>query len=455
MLKKRFPRPRQSWGRQSWLQPYCVTLLVLTLCYVLIGIPGQDADTSQTDRVDPLNSWIWLGFLASSMPVLRQRWRPVLALVLGNRLLLVVLLYFALSVTWALDPGASMRRLLFTVLQLVLFAILISGIRHPPVLHLVIAAVCAVAAFADLVAWIVAPGYAMAEDGLAGLQSQKNVTGMLMMYGCLSSVPAIFLVRRRLWRGTFAAAAVMMAILLVATRSTTSQSVVISAVVVMPMVLLVARQRTGLILAIATAVLLTLAGAMLGYIAWCGLTQTDPLLPLRHATFSARTDIWWFVIDEIHKRPLLGAGYGSFWSINPAVQPSLKTDQWFGVYAIINEGHNGYLDLLATGGMIGFVGGLSVLFRGIGIAACAVARIPTSLRSAQATSLAYPTAAFHLTFLLGLIVHNFTESNLFSNNFLLSVGFLICLLDLEKWRLGSRVVVPRLRPKPIAATAIR
>jgi hypothetical protein len=48
--------------------------------------------------------------------------------------------------------------------------------------------------------------------------------------------------------------------------------------------------------------------------------------------------------------------------------------------------------------------------------------------------MARPTAIFHLTFLLGLLVHNFTESNLFSNGGLLAVGLLICILDLEKWR---------------------
>ncbi len=41
-----------------------------------------------------------------------------------------------------------------------------------------------------------------------------------------------------------------------------------------------------------------------------------------------------------------------------------------------------------------------------------------------------------MSFLLGLIVHNFTESNLFNNAALLCVGFLLATLDLEKWRLA-------------------
>jgi O-antigen ligase len=423
----------------AWVETLSVVVLLLTLIYAILGVPGDDgSDPTQTDHVNPFNSWIWLGLLGLSMPVLRQRWRDVLTLTLSNWALLLLFLYFAASISWALDPSVSLRRFIFTVVQLVLFNILVSGIRRPPLLHVAIVAACAIAAVADFAYWVVAPGLAMAEDGFAGLQSQKNQTGLLMMWGCLAAGSGFFLLPSRRWRIGSGGAALLMAALLVATRSTTSQSVVISAVLVMPVLLLIARLPKRIILAIAAIFVLVLLLVPAGYMAWCGITGMDPLLPLRGVTVSERKDIWLFVISEFWKRPLLGAGYSSLWAINPAVQPSLKTDAWFGLYTIINEGHNGYLDQLATGGIVGLLGALFVVFRSIVIAGRAVGATAPAAQAWRDGTLAYPTAAFHLAFLLGLIVHNFTESNLFNNNALLAVGFLLAAVDLEKWRLTRR-----------------
>jgi hypothetical protein len=55
---------------------------------------------------------------------------------------------------------------------------------------------------------------------------------------------------------------------------------------------------------------------------------------------------------------------------------------------------------------------------------------------------------FHLTLLLGLLVHNVTESNLFSNNSVLAVAFTLSALDLEKWRLAIRRPVTARYPYP-------
>jgi exopolysaccharide production protein ExoQ len=434
-------RPVGATSSDRWVEPLAVVVLALTLFYAIFGSLSDDAaDVTQTDHVNPWNSRIWLGLLMMAAPVLIRRWRDVLQLAVGNWALLALFGYFALSVGWALDPSASLRRLMFSVVQLVLLTIVLSGIRRAPLVHVVIVAICAASATADLLTWVVAPGFAMTDEGFAGLQSQKNQTGLLMMYGCLAAGPCVFLVRRRLWKIGVAASAVMMAGLLVATRSTTSQSVVICAAFVMPLLLLIAKLPKQVILAIAASVVLVLLVVPLGYLAWCGVTGIDPMLPLRGVTLTSRTDIWSFVVGQIGERPWFGAGYSSFWSIDPAVQPSLKSDQWFGVNVMINEGHNGYLDALATGGVIGLVGALFVLIRSILLAGRAMTGTRSAADAWRDGHLAWPTAVFHLALLLGLILHNFTESNLFSNNGLLALVLLLSILDLEKWRIATRRV---------------
>ena len=435
---------------EPWVNRLTVVVLTLMLLYAILGIPELDRDAAAlaTDYVNPLNRFIWLGLLGLASPVAFKRWRPVLALMRSSWALLLLYGYFAASTQWALDPDTSFRRILFTIVQLLLSVVLIAGLRRSASLHVVIFAVCAVVALADLATWIVAPGFAMTDEGLAGLQSQKNQTGLLMMYGCLSGATAFFLVQGRLPRVGTAGIVVVMALLLVATRSTTSQSIVLLAPFVVPAVLLVARLPRPAICAIVAAILAAIVGLAFFYLAWCGITNTDPWLPLKGATFTGRTDLWSFVIDEIGKRPWFGAGYSSFWAIDPAVQPSLKSDMWFGVYTIINEAHEGYLDLLATGGVFGFLGGLFVLFRAIGVAGGSLARAEPAAAAWRSGRLAYPTAAFHLALLIGLVVHNFTESNLFSNNSVLAIALVIAVLDLEKSRITNRHPTTSRYPNP-------
>jgi O-antigen ligase len=438
-------------GDEAWVDRLAVVVLTLMLLYAIIGIPEFNRDAIaalSTDYVNPLNRFIWLGLLGLAVPIAYMRWRMILHLMRGSWALLLLYAYFGASVTWALDPDAATRRLLFTVVQLAISLIALSGLKRAGTLHLVIAGVCAVGAFADLVSWVVAPGYAMQEDGFAGLQLQKNQTGLLMMYGCLSAGTGYFLAQSRFQRVAIAGAVTMMAGLLVATRSTTSQSIVLLAPIVMPAILFVSRRPKATIWAIVSLIPLLLVALAFGYLAWCGITNSDPWLPMRGVTFSSRTDLWSFVVQEIGKRPWLGAGYSSFWAIDPSVQPSLKTDQWFGVYTIINEAHDGYLDLLATGGVVGLVGGLFVVFRTIGIAGLAIVRAEPPAQAWRSGRMGHPTAVFHLTLLLGLLVHNVTESNLFSNNSVLAVAFTLSALDLEKWRLAIRRPVTARYPYP-------
>ena len=440
------PRDLSAPDPQPWVNRLTVVVLMIVLLYIIVGIPDfnrtQDVDL-QTDAVDPLHRFAWIGLFGAALPVAAVRWRPALRLLRASWPLLLLYGYFGLSITWALDPGVAFRRWLLTIIQLFLGVVLLSGLRRAATLHVLITAACIIGAVADLLTWVAMPGFAMADDGFVGLQLQKNLTGLLMMYGCLSAGTAVMLLPGRKTRLCLCGCVVLMAGLLVASRSTTSQSVVLMTPGVIAVMLLLARMSKfaawGLV---STAVTLLLAG-LFGFMAWSAFVETDPWAPFAGVTFTSRTDIWAFVLEEVGKRPWLGSGYGSFWAINPAVQPSLKSDQWFGTYAIINEAHDGYLDLLAMSGIVGLVGALAVVFRTIGIAGRAVGRAEPSDLAWRSGRMARPTAVFHMALLVGLLVHNVTESNLFSHNSTMVVAFLFTALDLEKWRIGA--------PRPVRA----
>jgi O-antigen ligase len=79
----------------------------------------------------------------------------------------------------------------------------------------------------------------------------------------------------------------------------------------------------------------------------------DSLLELigKDPTMTGRTDIWGYVVPYIYQRPLLGWGYAAFWStLNPAAWEIANALRWYSP-----EAHNGLLEILLSGGLVGAV----------------------------------------------------------------------------------------------------
>ena len=69
----------------------------------------------------------------------------------------------------------------------------------------------------------------------------------------------------------------------------------------------------------------------------------------KDATLTGRTELWYFVNIFISQRPLLGWGFGAFWSqTNSAANEISMNLGWS-----IPEAHNGLLELLLEVGVIG------------------------------------------------------------------------------------------------------
>jgi len=406
-------------------------LLFAALVYSITGIPTFDRDTTlDTDYVSPLNRWIWIGLLTAALPLLKKHWRTALQIARRSAPLLLLFGYFALTTTWALDPATAERRLLFSILQLVLLITLLSALRQPQWVQIAVTAACLAVALGDLATWVVMPGYAMTDEGFAGFQTQKNQTGLVMMYGCLAAGTGCLLPAKFWRRGVWAGALLIMLAILIISRSTTSQAIILLTPFLLMAVLLLTRLSDRGLLAVFTTAAALLGFLVFIYFAACDVIGRDPLLPLRGITFTDRLDLWQFVTEEIKKRPWLGAGYSSFWAITPSVQPSLKKVAWFSIYTVINEGHDGYLDLLATGGVFGFVGGVSVVFLSLIKAFRALQRSRQHRPGAQPRQV----PLFHMALLLALLIHNVTESNLFTNQGILALALMLCVLDLNKWQ---------------------
>jgi len=69
-------------------------------------------------------------------------------------------------------------------------------------------------------------------------------------------------------------------------------------------------------------------------------------------TLTGRTILWRFVLEEISFHPWFGVGFGSFWGIGDT-SPAVIFGAGF--ISTARQGHNGYLDILLTTGIVGLI----------------------------------------------------------------------------------------------------
>jgi O-antigen ligase len=179
-----------------------------------------------------------------------------------------------------------------------------------------------------------------------GLYTHKNIAGPVM---AVISFFGIYLIRRGSWffgLGLFFGALIFVA----NTGSKTS-----AALVPLVMLLVTVPGIFGVRRLAATVVATVIAVTILGTL---GTELFSPLRELREMispgmTFTGRTEIWKFGLQNLADRPLFGFGFESFW-LSPFVQAQeVGFEATWDVRGIIH-GHNGYLDIAINMGIPAF-----------------------------------------------------------------------------------------------------
>jgi O-antigen ligase len=143
-------------------------------------------------------------------------------------------------------------------------------------------------------------------------------------------------------------------------------------------------------------------------------TLMAPLAALtdKDSTMTGRTEIWNILFDHIAQRPLLGSGYGAYWT----PEPSAAAESWAfaermgGFYP--GSAHNGYLEIVNDLGWVG----LSALMVYL------AAHVRLCLRLLP---LAPVQAVLYLALFFQQLVANLSETHWFS---VLSVDFVLMTL---------------------------
>jgi O-antigen ligase len=136
----------------------------------------------------------------------------------------------------------------------------------------------------------------------------------------------------------------------------------------------------------------------------------------RDLTFTGRTTIWTYAIIAGMDHSMLGAGYRAFWT------PEGASYVYARIWAVIGNGHNGYLDVWLELGFIGLGLFLVMFFTGIGRA------YRRMIRSDDIVGLFYPLIMIYS------LIYSFTEKFLLEQSELTWVLIMITLIYLTPRR---------------------
>lgn len=385
------------------------------------GFDFRDLATADSPAAGSLVSRLtWLALLGVGFVAILLRMRlGGLLFRRTNVFLTLFVLLAAASVVWSIAPGVTARRLIRIVtIVLASSAFVLMG-WHALRFQNVLRGAITVALLASIVFGLGWPDLAIhhapgtALDGAwHGIASHKNGLGDIACIGLVFWFHA--------WRaGEARPAAALLggglaAACLVLSQSSTSLVATMGTVLLLTMLMHpppFIRRHLGLLMVLLVLALLAYSLVILRIMPGSGMLL-GPIGTLtgKDMTFTGRTEIWDIVTEHIRRSPLLGSGYGAYWT-----GPVAGTDSYDFILRLNfypASAHNGYLDLLNDLGIVG----LFVLF---GYLAVYLAQALRLLRIDR------DQASLYLALFLQQAVTNMSESRWLNA---LSVDFVIMTL---------------------------
>ena len=413
--------------RASWIDE-AVFLAFLLLAFVglapfAVHAPAVTAfgENGTTGAGDLARQLCYLAVLAAVLfTALRNRGIEAISAV--PLLLLLLLAWCLLSATWAAEPGVAFRRAGLAVVLVVTAMLSVNTIGAERALVLwrwVLAAVLIVniVSIPFIPQAVHLPGEADPNlvGNWRGLYGHKNIAGSV---GAMTAIIFLFTPRfspgfwRRLMDVAIAAAAIAFTVM---TRSKSSLGLLAIALILGAVYRVAWKRDLDRTIVVVGGLLLAI-GAIVFVVADQGMIARffeDP------QEFTGRTEIWKAEIAYIIDHPLFGAGFGMF-SDTGGLSPlrNYIGNDW-AVEA--SHGHNGYLQLLMTVGVIGF----ALAFAGLIVAPA----LKFWQRSGDVAMKALLFALFSF-----LLLHNLMETDFLEGDGVTWVGYLVMLAMLDDRR---------------------
>ena len=351
--------------------------------------------------------------LAASWRVLTNHWSY-----------LVLIVFVMLSSQWSTFPiQVLMKSTHYVGLLLVcISAIVVVSGREQPMLRIFVA-YTSIAIIMCIATVLIFPsrGIEPLSRRWMGLASHPNGLGTIAMIAVWANINYLFystLLKERVWS---VIAIGLSGLCLYGSNSMTSTVLSVTLVVVVPMMMWFGKRNVRTVLIVSTVAALTLIALATSLVVTDESLQPDDVtgqffsITGRDATFTGRVGLWNMAWSAFHQNPLLG------WSFDDLMSLSQKRHLEYMQF------HNGYLDLLVRGGIVG-----SVL-----LGYLILRKYFLFVRLARVNWRLFTTLASLST---AILVHNFTEASLVRGQHLLWLLFVFVLFSLNHVNLSrSRV----------------
>lgn len=257
-----------------------------------------------------------------------------------------------MTTIFALVPDVSVRRLLFTLVCMMLICLAVAGIKNLDAFIWILLGMLITETLTKYFFVFALPQLGKhlatgAEPQLAGLwkgqYAHKNAAGPV----CAIELMVLYASRRAISPFFLAPLVVAQGIFFVESGSKTPLVLFLGMVLLSKFLL---RLRSGL-----TILLVVLAGlALLNFVTLASVVSDDARLLatklIGDASFTGRVEVWRFLMHYSSTAPWIGAGFQSFWQIGNLSPAVSEGGNW--VVAAV-YGHQGFLDTIV---MIGYPG---------------------------------------------------------------------------------------------------
>jgi exopolysaccharide production protein ExoQ len=339
---------------------------------------GATSSAFSSGASDPVLLAINMAFALATTLLVLPRVRSTIGM-LGRLVpLSAAYLLVAASMIWSEDPGTSFRTACYLLLYLISATYIAMSFENAELDRLIGMSTVSIAILSVPGQYLFAPEGPV--EGWTGMFPQKNGLGMAMAIGVVALIAG-----KGRWNLLRIGSIALCISLLVLSQSFAALVACVGAVTTFVSIRLRGRVRYAFLSAV-------LGGALIVPLAVQDLSSAFTAATGKDLTLTGRTEIWALVLQQISRHPILGYGYGAFWSRDSdAINQFVRWSP--------GQSHNGYLEVCLDLGMVGLVLILLLI--------CDSLRRARRLRQSQDRD----AGAWLLLISVLLVSHNFAESD--------------------------------------------
>src|SRR5438552_3171730 len=347
-------------SRALWLPGLWIAIVGSRSLSEWLGLSSPD--NAQLDG-SPVDAAAFGFLLAVAIVVLIRRKNATWTLLLANWQILIYFLYCLTSVAWSYHPDVSFKRWIKAIGDLAMVLVIATDSQPVAAIRRVVSrvgflvlptSVLFIRYYGDLGRGYTSEGFPMN----TGVTTDKNALGLIVLMVSLVVWWNVRLLlihkdepnrgRRLLAQGILLAFG--LALFWMAQCSTGKACFILGSFLIVASNLRAIRKRPKRVHVLCLTILLVAGGTLL----FGGQAEVVNALG-RQSNMSGRTDIWAAVIPAV-PNSIVGAGFESFW-ISPNVrifQRTLLNLGWYpSLVEVLNEAHDGYIEIYLSLGWIG------------------------------------------------------------------------------------------------------